>query len=140
MPEPAVKGSRWSFLRAASPCTTHLTRRALLGDLLLFGTGHGIDGGKSFLVSVLRILKIHTLCQMTGHNLEIRNLSKMRLDVSLVDEYGSRVSGVALNLVAILGDKLGLRRGDGGLDGELHEPLHTDVLLAERQKKGSTPP
>ena len=54
----------------------------------------------------------------------------MRLDVSLVDEYGSRVSGVALNLVAILGDKLGLRRGDGGLDGELHEPLHTDVLLA----------
>ena len=67
---------------------------------------------------------------MTGHNLEVGDLTKMRLNVSLVDEYGSRILHLALDHIAVLGDRLGLGRGDGGLDGELHEPLHTDVLLA----------
>ncbi len=54
----------------------------------------------------------------------------MRLDICLINEYGGRVLGLALDLIAVLGHRLSLRRRNSGLDGELHKPLHSDVLLA----------
>ncbi len=67
---------------------------------------------------------------MAGHHLKVGNLAEVRLDVSLIDEYGCRIPRIALYFATILCGGLCLGRRDGRLDRELHQPLDSDVLPA----------
>ena len=45
-----------------------------------------IDNGNSLFITGLRIIKIHTLFESTGHNFEVSNISQVLLQSGLVEE------------------------------------------------------
>ncbi len=57
-----------------------------VADPLFLLSGHGIDSRNPLLVTGLRILKVHSFRKLTGHDLEICHLAKMRLNGSLIYE------------------------------------------------------
>ena len=100
-----------------------------VGDLLLFLSGHRIDGCYPFLVPCLRILEVLSFCQLSGHHLEICHLTEMRLDCSLIYEQGCRSILLAFHLNAALCHGFPFGRGRGHLYRELHDTLHSDIPL-----------
>ena len=101
-------------------------------DFLFLLSCHGIDGGNPLLVASLGVLEILTFRQLSRHHLEICNLTEMRLHCRLIYEECSRGILLALHLVSVLCHCLPVSRRRSHLDGELHEPLDSYVLLCRQ--------
>ena len=110
-------------------CTSYITGIEV-GNLLLLLSGNCVDCRNSLAVSGLRILQIHALGKLAGHNLEICNLAEVLLYGSLIYKEGCRSILLALDFLGILCDCLLLGRRCSNADCELHKPLDSDVLLS----------